>query len=124
MFFMMGITEGHRDLEYDKMVICGICGRYGRYTVFMTYTVLSLFLIPVFKWNRRYFIRMSCCDTIYSLNPEKGRRIERGEDVEIEDSDMSIINRGAGQCVKICPSCGYRTQEDFEYCPKCGQRLG
>ncbi|MEI3186502.1 MAG: zinc-ribbon domain-containing protein [Lachnospiraceae bacterium] len=22
-----------------------------------------------------------------------------------------------------CPSCGFETEEDYQYCPKCGQRL-
>ena len=124
MFFMMGVTEGRKDLEYNKMIICDVCGQYGRYMVFMTYTVLSLFFIPVFKWNRRYFVQTSCCNTVYSLDPEKGRSLEKGEAVDIEKSDLTLVQRGRTSRVKICPSCGYRTEEEFEYCPKCGQRLG
>lgn len=123
MFFMMGITEGRRDLDYNRMVVCDVCGRYGRYAVFMTYTVLSLFFIPVFRWNRRYYVQMSCCGTVYSLDPEKGRRIERGEAVDIEPADITVVSRGGVTRTKVCPSCGYRTDEDFEYCPKCGQKL-
>ena len=52
MFFMMGITDGRKQLDFTQTVICGVCGKYGRYQVFMTYTVLSLFFIPCFKWNR------------------------------------------------------------------------
>ncbi|WP_353885973.1 zinc-ribbon domain-containing protein, partial [uncultured Clostridium sp.] len=24
---------------------------------------------------------------------------------------------------KVCPSCGFETDEDFSYCPKCGKPL-
>lgn len=51
MFFMMEITDGRKDLDFSQQMICNVCGRYGRYQVFMTYTVLSLFFIPCFKWN-------------------------------------------------------------------------
>ena len=45
-FFMMAITDGRKDLKFSQMIICDVCGKYGRYQVFMTYTVLSLFFIP------------------------------------------------------------------------------
>ena len=41
MFFMMGITDGRKELNYSQAEICSVCGCYGRYQVFMTYTVLS-----------------------------------------------------------------------------------
>ena len=72
MFFMMGITDGRKQLDFTQTVICGVCGKYGRYQVFMTYTVLSLFFIPCFKWNRHYYVQMSCCNTLYELDPEVG----------------------------------------------------
>lgn len=43
MFFMMGITDGRKDFDFVQTMICDACGKYGRYQVFMTYTVLSLF---------------------------------------------------------------------------------
>lgn len=49
MFFMMGITDGRKQLDFTQTVICGVCGKYGRYQVFMTYTVLSLFFIPMLQ---------------------------------------------------------------------------
>ena len=82
MFFMMGITDGRKQLDFTQTVICGVCGKYGRYQVFMTYTVLSLFFIPCFKWNRHYYVQMSCCTTLYELDPEMGKAIARGEQVE------------------------------------------
>ena len=43
MFFIMGITEGRKDFDYNQLITCDICGKYGRFQVFMLYTVLSLF---------------------------------------------------------------------------------
>jgi hypothetical protein len=124
MFFMMGITNGQKELEHQQMVICGECGRYGHYTVFMTYMVLSIFFIPILKWNRKYYVRTSCCNALYQLNPEVGKRIARGEQIEIRKEDLERVNE-YGQQVRMhrCANCGFTTAEDFEYCPKCGTKF-
>ena len=125
MFFMMGITSGCKELGVNQMMICNRCGKYGRYTVFMTYTVLSLFFIPCFKWNKKYYVKTSCCGTVYQLNKEIGRRIERGETIEITSEDMGPTDGYAISYsqIKRCENCGFSTDEDFEYCPKCGRKF-
>ena len=80
MFFIGGISSGVKPLEYLKTVICGRCGAYGRYQVYMTYMYFSFFFIPIFKWNRRFFVEMSCCGAVYELDPEVGKRLLRGEE--------------------------------------------
>ena len=124
MFFIMGITDGRKDLNFTQTIICNICGHYGRYNVFMTYTVLSLFFIPCLKWNKHYYVQTSCCGTVYELDPEIGKAIARGEQVEIRPEHLSCVNQGAYRHNwKQCSRCGYETSEDFEYCPKCGNRF-
>ena len=132
MFFICGIDSGQKELPFHQLEICGRCGSYGRYQVFMTYMCLSLFFIPVFRWNRRYYVRMSCCGAVYALNPETGRRIARGEDVRIAPSDLTLAQEGNGGAAgawnrgrtrRRCGSCGYVTEEDFTFCPRCGQRM-
>lgn len=125
MFFIMAITDGRKDFDFTQVMVCDVCGRYGRYTVFMTYTALSLFFIPCFKWNRHYYVQTSCCGALYELDPEVGRMIARGEQVEILPENLVRINQagGNGYNIKRCSACGYETAEDFEYCPKCGTKL-
>ena len=122
MFFIMGITEDRKDFDYNQLITCDVCGKYGRLQVFMLYTVLSLFFIPTFKWNKRYYVQTSCCGTVYELNPEVGKRIAGGEDVRIRPEDLHQINHGR-RFFKRCGSCGYETTEDFDFCPKCGTRF-
>ena len=43
MIFIGGISQGRKILDYVRTVICGCCGRYGRYEVIMTYTYFSFF---------------------------------------------------------------------------------
>lgn len=124
MFFMMGIMPGQKEIDFSQMVICSSCGAYGRLSVFMTYTVLSLFFIPILKWDKHFYVRTSCCNAIYELDYEVEKKIARGEDVEIKPEDMRIVQNGNTRFTcKICSNCGYETEEDFEFCPKCGNKL-
>ena len=97
----------------------------------MLYTVLSLFFVPTFKWNRRYYVQSTCCGTTYELNPEIGRQIARGENVEILSQHLNRVDSGGlsgwfgrwKSACKHCQNCGYETAEDFDFCPKCGMRF-
>ena len=128
MFFIGGISSGRKDIPFTKTVICEQCGSYGRYQVFMTFMYFSFFFIPLFKWNRKYYVQMSCCSTIYQLDSEVGKKLAAGEAVDISSSDLTLIQSGRRQTgswseKKTCNSCGYETTEDFEYCPKCGKHF-
>lgn len=124
MFFMIGITDGRKNFDFMQTVICNCCGKYGRYQVFMTYTVLSLFFIPCFKWNKHYYVRTSCCNALYELDSEIGKRIAHGDSVEISPENLTRVGNGeCGYYYKKCDNCGYETAEDFEFCPKCGNRF-
>ena len=87
-FFMIGITEGVRHLLYDKTVYCRDCDQRTRVRIAMTYTCFSLFLIPLFKWNRHFYVEFACCKRHYELNPELGMRILRGEAPDITPADL------------------------------------
>lgn len=121
MFFIFGIDTKERRIDYNQTVICKLCGKYGRYEVFMTYMCFSLFFIPIIKWNRKYFIRMSCCGSICEISHDLGRAIERGNVTEIDQGTLDFGRSGTN--IKKCPSCGYVTREDFVYCPKCGRMM-
>ena len=123
MFFIIGINDGRKDLDFNQTVICGRCARYGSYRVYMTFMQLLLFFIPCFKWGKKYFVEMSCCGTTYQLNPEVGKRIAKGEMVTIRDGDLTPLPFGNYTSIRHCPACGYQTAEDFDYCPKCGTKL-
>ena len=131
MFFVFGINQEQKDLGSFGPYICGACGSYGRYQVYMTYMCLSLFFIPVFKWSRKYYVQTTCCQSLYELNPETGKRIAHGEEAEIHPEDLTLVRRGRGGFQgwqnpvrrHVCSACGYETEEDFAYCPKCGTRM-
>lgn len=129
MFFIMSVNQGKKNIGHQQLVICDKCGQYGRYEILMTYMYLSLFFIPIFKWKRRYYVKSSCCHTLYQLNPKVGNKIRRGREVEITPKDLNMMQRGnhsrQNQSVnKFCIHCSFTTTEaDFAYCPKCGRLL-
>ena len=122
MFFMIGISDEQKDLDYGRMMVCDACGAYGRYRVYMVCTVLRLFFIPVLKWNRRYFVQASCCESLYSLDGAIGARIAAGEDVEIQTEHLHRMHSGSCD-VRRCQNCGFLTREDYDFCPKCGRKF-
>lgn len=167
MIFIMGINMGRKDLDFSQSMLCLKCGQYGRYTVYMTYTVLTVFFIPIIKWNRRYYVVSSCCRTTWELDREIGRKIAKGEQVKIRPGDLTPTASGTGpgssscdgweyahsdlahyetnkkkdpECeqqwyisrdkreditkgIKVCSHCGFSTEEDYAYCPNCGNKL-
>lgn len=126
MFFICGISQSRKPFDYSQTVICGLCGAYGKYQVFMTYSYFSVFFIPIIKWDRRYYVQMSCCNTIYELNADKGKQLSWKESIKITEQDLTIIEterRTSQWKQNSCANCGYETSEDFEYCPKCGQKF-
>ena len=74
MFFIMGISQKQKELNFDQIILCSCCGKYGHIQVFMTYTYFMFFFIPIIKWNKHYFVRMSCCSSECELNFELGKR--------------------------------------------------
>ena len=121
MFFMMGINQKEEEIDFSQTIICDVCGSYGRLMMFMTYSVLSLFFIPVFKWNRHYYVKTSCCHTIYEIDAEIAEKIIRKEVSVIHDEDLRIVQSGYKGGFKKCVYCDFETNEDFAYCPKCGK---
>lgn len=92
MFFVFGISTKEKEIDFTQTVVCPGCGSYGRLEVFMTYTYFSLFFIPIFKWNKKYYVRSTCCGSLFTINEDLGKSIERGERSRIEESDLHPIN--------------------------------
>ena len=127
MFFIFGIDQGEKEIKYEKLIICNECRKYGRYQVYMTYMCFSLFFIPIIRWGRKYYVKTTCCNTLYELNQEVGKRLKNGENIEITEKDLTIIQSNNGWqfhnygSEKRCINCGYVGSQEFEYCPKCGR---
>jgi len=121
MFFIGGISQGEKQLPIDQTVICKRCGRFGHLTVWVRYSYFMFFFIPLFKWGRRYYARMTCCGAACELPEELGRSIEQGRVTALDPDRLDFgVARGG---YRRCPRCGFSTAEEFQYCPHCGAPL-
>lgn len=68
MIFIGGISSGMKELSED---------------IYMTYMYFSFFFIPIFKWNKRYFLRTGPESPDVELPRELGRQYERGEKTDM-----------------------------------------
>ncbi|MDD6213772.1 MAG: zinc ribbon domain-containing protein [Firmicutes bacterium] len=125
MFFIMGLSNGRKELNYDSMGIniCPACGAYCRYRVYYTYMYLSLFFIPIFKWSKQYYAECSSCARCFKLNKNLGKRIEKGEKVDISSEDIEAEAFSCAKSSMVCRNCGNTVQSYFKYCPNCGNKL-
>ena len=121
MFFIMGGGQDTRQLEYNQLVMCKNCQKYGQINIYMTYSYVSFFFIPLFKWNKMYFAKMNCCGATCEISQEVGREIEKGNVTFISEDQLHFQQQYNPW--RRCANCGYTTSENFEYCPKCGRRF-
>jgi len=121
MFFIGGITSKQKQLDFNQSILCSHCRKFGRYEVYMEYMEFSMFFIPLFKWSRNFFVKTTCCDTLYALDKEKGERILRGEELTLAEEDLQVIHEGEYR--KYCPDCGGEILPEYRFCPHCGRKF-
>ena len=121
MFFIMGISNGEKKLNFDQLEICRRCGQYGHLEIYMTYMYFMFFFLPIFKWNKRYYAKMSCCGSVCELRPEVGKEIAQGNLTHLNVEELDFAKQAYS--MKSCQNCGFSTMDDFQYCPKCGSKL-
>ena len=106
MFFFFAITTRQKELE-SRWIQCPSCQKKEYAHVFMTYSVLILFFIPIFTWNKQYYVRMDSCQNLYQSNAEF--------------TELHLIQKGSR--TTICPFCLETLDADYAYCPHCGNKL-
>lgn len=82
-------------------------------------------------------MKMNCCQSVFELDAEIGKRIARNEEPVIESTHLRLLQAGRayhekqreislkvyGENTRICPDCGEPLSESFGFCPKCGKPL-
>jgi len=122
MFLIIGISQGEKKLEFSQTIVCPCCGRYGSIEVYMTYMYFSLFFLPLIKWNKKYYVKTTCCRGACGIDRALGSGVKSGMITEINPADLQFRCAHSGGPLR-CAYCGYETHEDFQYCPKCGREL-
>ena len=123
MFFIgiFGIEDGRKEVIKINNIVCPDCGRkYSAATLWFSYTFFHFFFIPLFKWNKKYFVRMDCCGAVWECGGEAAEEVRRTGRVDFSKCGKRGGERSAG---RRCPGCGSAVAPGFSYCPHCGGKL-
>lgn len=128
MFFfgVFGIENREKEIGDIKNVICKSCGSLTSYNLIKVYYVFHIFFIPVIKWGERYYLKSRCCNAVFEITKELGKKLERDSSVPFDNSDMSeMYSEGSSmKCGTItCRNCGRQVDSSYEYCPYCGTKM-
>lgn len=123
MFFIafFGIQDKDQHIGTCNNIVCPSCGKFARYEVHKVYRYFHIFFIPTFKWNVRYIVKTSCCNTLYELDSLVGKEFEKNPATKIRMENLRTINNN--RPFKYCSNCQTDVYSDFKYCPYCGREL-
>ncbi|NMB38846.1 MAG: zinc ribbon domain-containing protein [Firmicutes bacterium] len=122
MFFIgiFGIQNKQKHIKTENSIICPICEAYGRYDIIKTYNCFHIFFIPIWQWNKRYYVQTHCCNRTCELHQEIGIKLEKGESLTIEKEQIHCDDQ---HITDICPYCSAHLEPSFNYCPNCGNQI-
>lgn len=129
MFFIgvFGIENKNKEVTMLNNLSCKICNKVIDGKLIKNFDFFHFFFVPLFKWNEMYYITCENCKSIYSISNEKGKAIEKGENVNLTYWDLQEVQNNFHDDnyseIKKCPICGSAVNNNFKYCPNCGQRL-
>lgn len=127
MFFIgiFGMEDKQKEIKTIKNLSCKNCNEISsRLTLFKVYSYLHIFFLPIFRWNERYYLVCSQCNSMYEIPKEKGIRIEQGEEDVITYWDLKTVDfqHYNNYLQYKCKNCGKEIENQFEYCPYCGMK--
>lgn len=124
MFLFFFIKSKQADVPFHQPpIIHDHCGKFGQMQLFQISEVFYLFFIPLFKFNKRYFVRMSCCGEVYQMDKDLVKQIKKGKKTNIQLKELIDLNDYHRLGKLPCPSCGYILESSSRFCSQCGTFL-
>lgn len=123
MFFIgvFGIDSRESEIKGFAGVVCPDCGRLTQAVLFTRYTYLHIFFIPTLRWNRKYYVKLRCCGSLWEAQEGYAKQL-KGIDA-LDMSRLKKVTEGFGEGgFAACADCGRRFDESFSYCPYCGAK--
>ncbi|WP_069997414.1 zinc ribbon domain-containing protein [Cellulosilyticum sp. I15G10I2] len=116
MFIFIDITQLTKELKrlYDVCIKC----RHNRELILIkTYRCFRIFFIPVWHWHEKYYIVDPGCGATYQISEE---------DAILVKYEKKSINAcqviEAHQTTLMCLGCHKQLDQDYDFCPYCGQK--
>lgn len=122
MFFIgiLGIDNKSKEIKNLDNLNCKICDSNKDMKLIKNYSYFHIFFIPIIKWNVNYYVSCLKCKSVFKLKEEKGKLLEKGQNVEITYWDLEQISNNHKN---ICNNCGEEVENDYTYCPFCGEKI-
>lgn len=123
MFFIgiFGIEHREKIIKEINNLTCKRCLQNVTGKLVKQYDYFHFFFIPIFKWHEEYYLICENCSCVFKVSKEKGKSIERDNDIEINYWDLKEEENTWRE--KICPGCGREVDSQYSYCPYCGNRI-
>lgn len=123
MFFIgiFGVEQKEKELRTWN-VVCPDCGKMAKAALYMGYTYFHIFFIPTFRWNKRYFVKLRCCGSVYEVPEDYARSLVESDIIDFSKLKKVASGGGWSQVYTTCAHCGKSFERDFPYCPYCGTR--
>ena len=112
MFFVMGIDDKQKILK-EVSYNCSCTNDKG--IIILEERRFSLFFLPIFSWNKRYYLECKKCHSIFKIKQECIDEVIKSGIVY--ENYLEIILKK-----EICKNCGQEIEENYEYCPHCGNK--
>lgn len=123
MLLLFGTGHSTDDLYLDQKITCPVCGKKTTLEAFCEYDAFHVFFLPVYRWNRRYSVRTSCCGASCPLPPRVGEAVDLGRIDRLDVQKLPLAAPGAVR-LQVCGRCGFETSQPYRFCPMCGAPLG
>ncbi|WP_040215158.1 zinc ribbon domain-containing protein [Clostridium polynesiense] len=122
MFFIgiFGIESKQKEIGMLEDLGCKSCSRKSL-KIIKVYNYFHFFFIPLFKWNKSYYAVCKTCGAIYDIPREKGEGIEKGYKDLINYWDLKFSEHSES-IQHTCEKCGKKLEQNFLYCPYCGEK--
>jgi len=116
MFIFMDIAQLTKQIK-SIMGTCMQCKQNRLLVLLKTYQCFRIFFIPIWHWNEKYYINDDVCGTMYEISEEDAIL------VKYDKKDIgACLKVAVYQTLKTCSACGKTLEQEYEFCPYCGQK--
>lgn len=123
MFFVGIFGISSKEKEVKKISIqCRNCSSDSKGDLIKQYSFFHIFFIPVIKWAEKYFVKCNGCRSLYTIPKDVGEKAEKNELQEISYWHLNEISNSGSNMRVICSVCGEKYNEEYNFCPNCGEK--
>ncbi len=116
MFIFIDVTQLIKEFKRLQGV-CIKCHQKRELVLTKTYRCFRLFFIPIWHWDEKYYVVDQTCGATYQISEE---------DAVLVKYDKKDINEcqliEAYQTTMRCSGCQKSFDQDYDFCPYCGQK--